>query len=497
MAARPSSLPQDRLDPEGIMTQRSTRSTRIGRALVLLPTVVCVSGVVVAVQHGHGSAGQRAVADTTPSAVPSAVPSAAAFSSPVEPAPSAPPTVTPEAAAAPTTVIAGASVTRIRPGHAVSTGAGAVAPLLGRRAPGVATVSQPATSAVAITGIGATALAAYQRAAAVIGQANDACHLDWTLLAGIGEVESGHGTYGGSTLSAAGTATPALRGPVLDGRHHTRLIADTDGGRLDHDTRYDRALGPMQILPATWLEIAVDADGDGRRDPQDINDAALAAAVYLCSAGDDLATPAGARSAVLRYNHSDAYADTVLRLAAGYAQDAALPADVALLPSGGVVSAVDVQPVAAPAPPRHHHAARPARSPHAVKHQAAHHPAGTTWQPASHHAETKPFVPPSEHVAPTPPVPTAPPSSTPAPIAPEDRCRAAIVAAYPAAGPAAVDSAVAACVAGLAGLSDDQAEAALPALIADLPATVTGLDPAPATPTDDASPAAAEQPVSR
>ena len=52
------------------------------------------------------------------------------------------------------------------------------------------------------------ALAAYHRAAGVIGNADPACHIDWALIAAIGRVESDHGRYGGNTLGAAGIARP-------------------------------------------------------------------------------------------------------------------------------------------------------------------------------------------------------------------------------------------------------------------------------------------------
>ena len=49
----------------------------------------------------------------------------------------------------------------------------------------------------------------------------------------------------------------------------------------------------MQFIPSTWQVVKVDADGDNKRNPQDIDDAALATAVYLCSGKDNLATRAG------------------------------------------------------------------------------------------------------------------------------------------------------------------------------------------------------------
>jgi len=40
-------------------------------------------------------------------------------------------------------------------------------------------------------------------------------------------------------------------------------ILDTDGGRLDGDISYDRAVGPMQVLPGTWARFGTDGDRDG------------------------------------------------------------------------------------------------------------------------------------------------------------------------------------------------------------------------------------------
>ncbi|TQL66810.1 transglycosylase protein with SLT domain [Nocardioides albertanoniae] len=162
------------------------------------------------------------------------------------------------------------------------------------------------------------ALAAYQRSASVLADADKGCGLDWSLVAAIGRVESDHGRAGGNQLSAAGVATPGIYGVPLTGAAGTTRITDTDGGTYDRDTTYDRAVGPMQFIPSTWSEVGVDADSDGRRDPQDVDDAALAAAVYLCSGSADLSTDAGRREAVLRYNHSDAYVATVLKIADGY-----------------------------------------------------------------------------------------------------------------------------------------------------------------------------------
>ncbi len=169
--------------------------------------------------------------------------------------------------------------------------------------------------------IPSVALAAYQRAEAVINDADPGCQMPWELVAAIGRVESDHGRFGGSELDSTGVATPGIFGIALDGTHGTRAIPDTDGGRYDADTIWDRAVGPMQFIPSTWSVVGVDGDNDGRRDPQDIDDAALGAAVYLCSGEDDLSTDAGRRSAVHRYNHSESYVDSVLAVMDAYLAD--------------------------------------------------------------------------------------------------------------------------------------------------------------------------------
>ncbi|WP_104527144.1 lytic murein transglycosylase [Blastococcus saxobsidens] len=181
-----------------------------------------------------------------------------------------------------------------------------------------------AVSGLAANGIPTVALNAYRVAAARLGSAKPGCGIEWWLLAGIGRVESNHGRFGGATLNADGTSTPEIRGPALDGGQFA-YIGDSDDGRYDRDTTYDRAVGSMQFIPTTWRSYAVDGDGNGTTDPFDIDDAALGAAHYLCVAGGNLRTEAGLRRAVLAYNHSDEYVDQVLALARAYA--AGVPVD--------------------------------------------------------------------------------------------------------------------------------------------------------------------------
>ncbi len=105
--------------------------------------------------------------------------------------------------------------------------------------------------------------------------------LSWTVLAAIGQVESGHGRNNGP--SSAG------------------------------------ALGPMQFMPATWKSYGVDGDGDGESDIWSPYDAVPGAANYLCATG---AGQGGEklRKAIWHYNHSWDYVNKVMGIAEAYAR---------------------------------------------------------------------------------------------------------------------------------------------------------------------------------
>ncbi|HEY2166132.1 MAG TPA: lytic murein transglycosylase [Jatrophihabitantaceae bacterium] len=180
-----------------------------------------------------------------------------------------------------------------------------------------APVDNTLISSMTDSGIPAVALNAYRVAAARVDNDDPGCGIDWALLAGIGREESDHGQFAGAVLHADGVSTPRIIGIPLNG-HGTALILDTDHGRLDGDTVYDHAIGPMQFIPSTWAIYGADANGDGVADVFNINDAALAAARYLCDAGGNLRTHAGQVSAILAYNESDQYLAQVLALADAY-----------------------------------------------------------------------------------------------------------------------------------------------------------------------------------
>jgi hypothetical protein len=240
-------------------------------------------------------------------------------------------------------------------------------PLPGTSAPALALPegTVPGSSAVVAldsTGIPVRALDAYRRAASLVGAADPACHIDWALLAAIGRVESNHGRFGGNQLDSEGVAQPGIIGIPLDGTNGTARITDTDGGRLDRDSVYDRAVGPMQFIPGTWNAAGADADGDGVKNPQDMADAAAAAAVYLCSGPGDLHLPGDLRAAIMRYNPSDSYVRTVTAIAHAYRQGVtALPASD--LPAASPAPSTPMVVNTVPSPPRQTPPARTSAAP--------------------------------------------------------------------------------------------------------------------------------------
>ncbi|MFT4122603.1 MAG: lytic transglycosylase domain-containing protein [Microbacteriaceae bacterium] len=174
------------------------------------------------------------------------------------------------------------------------------------------------------TGIPVRALAAYAGAAIAKAQAMPECGVSWNTLAAIGWVESKHGSHGGSTIEADGTVSPAIYGPSLSG-DGTEHIPDSDEGKFDGDAEYDRAMGPMQMIPQSWRNWRTDASGDGVQDPQNIDDEAMAAANYLCRAtvdavgSPDMVSEAGWRAGIAAYNAAPSYLQAVARAANAYA----------------------------------------------------------------------------------------------------------------------------------------------------------------------------------
>ncbi|MGW7053009.1 lytic transglycosylase domain-containing protein [Streptomyces sp. NPDC054887] len=293
----------------------------------------------------------------------------------------------------------------------------------------------PAAAPVTLhAGIPATVLAAYRRAEAAVGRTDPDCRLPWQLLAAIGRVESGQAR--GGRVDARGTTLEPILGPVLNGDGFAR-ITDTDGGAYDGNRVYDRAVGPMQFIPSTWALWGADGNGDGRRDPGNVYDAALAAGHYLCEGERTLTVKADLDRAVLGYNHSGAYLRTVLAWLAFYQRGAhPVPDTTGVLPvspgaghgahtgrskgtkpspspSGGIVVGPQpsTRPPAVPGPPT-----RPTRPPVTP----------APWPSPSTPPSPTPSPSPSTTPAPTepspdptcpspPPTPTGTPSPPPSP----------------------------------------------------------------------------------
>ena len=257
--------------------------------------------------------------------------------------------------------------------------------------------------------------AAYRKA---VSEAPDGCHLQVAHLAAVGQVESG--SIGGRSVTADHRVTPAIYGPLLDGGPFA-VIRDSDRGAYDGASDYDRAMGPLQFLPGTWTWAGRDGDGDGRRDPQNVFDAASATAGYLCLDGRDLARSGDLRAAVLSYNQSGAYHSAVLAWVSYFQRHglAALATVAFRVGSGGRASAMTtptpdpIPPTAAPSV-----VATPTKPPRTGT--SAPSGAGATGGPTTPPVTGTPTTPiptPSTTPAPAPTTPAPSPSSATAPPA--------------------------------------------------------------------------------
>jgi hypothetical protein len=232
------------------------------------------------------------------------------------------------------------------------------------------------------------ALTAYQRAESALALQQPHCKVSWTLLAGLGRVISDHGS---GSLDPSGNSTRPILGPQLNGSPGLANIRDTDGGRLDNDTEWDRAAGPMQIIPTVWRRVGGDSDGDGYGSPHNIFDSALAAGRYLCEGDVDLTDVTEQAKAVFRYQRSDLFVRAVMAWAQAYG-----PRLLPTLPSGPVLPPVEKIPPPAKTPP----------PPGAL-------PRGVPQAPASVLPPPSPPPPPPRNTGSPPGPPAPPPGPTP------------------------------------------------------------------------------------
>lgn len=184
-------------------------------------------------------------------------------------------------------------------------------------APKAAPEPEPEPLPMGPLGIPAINFDAYRNAERILHEENPSCGMYWTLLAGIGQVESNHAN-GGRADDHGNLFEPVIGLPLNGSLPGQAVITDTDGGVLDGDTVYDRAVGPMQFIPTTWNHYAGDGNGDGFADPQNLYDSTLTTARYLCDGGLDMHNLAHASKAVHRYNQSMAYVANVLAWSGAY-----------------------------------------------------------------------------------------------------------------------------------------------------------------------------------
>jgi hypothetical protein len=181
---------------------------------------------------------------------------------------------------------------------------------------GAGTSSPPST----VAGIPQVALDAYRKASLASG-------VDWAYLAAIGKHESGHGSANGATLGADGVAAPMIKTPPLNGSGfggNNRPLPYSGEGNIDG---WDHGVGPMQFLLSTWYGgKGADGNLDGKKDPNNIFDAALASGLYL----RDLGAPGNMDKAIFGYNRSNVYVEKIKASAAEYrAAAASAPTDAA------------------------------------------------------------------------------------------------------------------------------------------------------------------------
>ena len=170
------------------------------------------------------------------------------------------------------------------PGASLTKLQAAVASVVGSRGhvvrlvPITVTENLPVDNSVSVTATPTSYVQLYQESAALYCPG-----LSWTVLAAIGEIESGNGTNDGP--SSAG------------------------------------ALGPMQFMPSTWAIWGTDAFGQtGAPNIMNPLDAVPSAARMLCYDGA-AAGGASLSQAIYDYNHATWYVTEVLDLAAEYARE--------------------------------------------------------------------------------------------------------------------------------------------------------------------------------
>jgi hypothetical protein len=144
------------------------------------------------------------------------------------------------------------------------------------------------------------------------------------FVMGLAIAVGGSGACGGGGEASAGTlegGVPKELVPIYEaaavryglGPKGPAMLAsvnfnETNFGTNMNNTTGSGAMGWMMFMPATWAEYGVDANGDGKKDPFDPEDAIFAAARYLKASG----APGNWHDAIFAYNHAEWYVQRIL-----------------------------------------------------------------------------------------------------------------------------------------------------------------------------------------
>jgi cell wall-associated NlpC family hydrolase len=129
---------------------------------------------------------------------------------------------------------------------------------------------------------------------------------------------SNHGRAAGSQLQTGGLTSDLLIGLI------GTPSADTDGGQIDLSAVVDSRVGPLQILPARWLEFV--PVGVIESSPEWLYSSAIVAGRVLCSASKELTSNEGVHRALNAFTKNASLTEAIL----GSARQIARTTDIGL-----------------------------------------------------------------------------------------------------------------------------------------------------------------------
>jgi hypothetical protein len=152
--------------------------------------------------------------------------------------------------------------------------------------------------------------------------------LDWSILAGIGSIETNHGRLKAPGVTSGANAFGCCGGPM-------QFFFKPYGGRLRAN----------ETNRSTWGMMAVDGNGDGFKDVWDPADAIPSAARYLKASG----APREWQRAIFAYNRAQWYVDDVLGHAKRYRSAASDAGGITSIPIGANAATATSAGVTCPA----------------------------------------------------------------------------------------------------------------------------------------------------